>query len=87
MSDFLPFEEGYYAEKKITQNYLSLAPAYGRDYRSAKDAKESFLAGKNWIDAQSGSYCSVDDFAGGVTVNLRYKKLRSVAVVKVPKTN
>ena len=70
---------------KITENYLSLLPAYGRDYRSAKDAKESFLSGKDWIDSASGSYCSVSDFASGVTVNLRYKQLRSVAVVKVPK--
>jgi hypothetical protein len=70
---------------KITENYRSLAPAYGRDFKSAKDAKDSFLSGKDWIDAQSGSYCSVSDFASGVTVNLRYKKLRSVAVVKVPK--
>lgn len=71
---------------KITQNYLSLAPAYGRDYQSAREAKQSFLSGKDWIDARCGSYCSVSDFEVGVTVNLRYKQLRSVAVVKVPKT-
>lgn len=70
---------------KITQNYLTLAPAYGRDYQSAREAKQSFLSGKDWIDARCGSYCSVSDFEAGVTVNLRYGKLRKVAVVKVPK--
>jgi hypothetical protein len=72
---------------KITENYRSLSPAYGRDFKSAKDAKDSFLSGKDWIDSASGSYCSVSDFAAGVTVNLRYKKLHSVAVVKVPKAS
>ncbi len=72
---------------KITENYLSLVPAYGRDYRSSREAKQSFLSGRDWIDARCGSYCSVSDFASGVTVNLRYKQLRSVAVVKVPKAS
>ena len=72
---------------KITQNYLSLVPADGRDYKSKKEVLTDFLAGKDFEMAtfgQGGRYCSVRDFASGVSVQLRYKKLTQVAMVKVP---
>jgi hypothetical protein len=70
----------------ITQNYIVIGPAYGRDYSSAAKAKADFLAGKDFsmlsID-QGGAYCSRSDFAPGTVVNLRYKKLMSATCVKV----
>ncbi len=72
---------------KITENYLELAPAYGRDYKSAALVTTDFLNGKDFKMMSVGhgdGYCSVRDFAPGVKVNLRYKRLASVAVVEIP---
>lgn len=69
----------------ITQNYTTITPAYGRDYKSAKAAKEDFLINrKDFILQPQEQYCSISDFAPGVTVNIRYKRMTQVAVVKVP---
>ena len=70
--------------------FKTLIPAYGRDYRSAKAAKECFLSGNDWIiaditDPYDGKPCSVRDFEPGTGITLRYKKLASLTVVKVPK--
>ena len=70
--------------------YKTLIPAYGRDYRSAKDAKADFLAGKDFIiaditDPYDGKPCSVRDFDAGTGITLRYKRLASLTVLKVPK--
>ena len=69
----------------ITQNYQVLTPAFGRDYKNKKEIEADFRAGKDFIlNAYNGSgLCSIRDFAKGVTVNLRYKKLQNVAVVKI----
>lgn len=71
----------------ITQNYLTVSPAYGRDYKSAKDAKSDFLGGKDFrmeSIGQGGTYCSLRDFAQGVEVSIRYAKLTKVVNVQVP---
>lgn len=66
-------------------SYYSLEPAYGVDYKTKDEAIAGFLAGKDWIgDMQLGfQYCNVEDFRPGDTVNLRYGKLRKVAVYQV----
>lgn len=68
---------------------MTLTPAYGRDYVSAKAAKEAFLSGKDWIlnDISSpwdGKPCNIDDMPSGTKVNLRYAKLRKITTVKKP---
>ena len=73
----------------ITMNYLSLTPAYGRDYKSAREVTQAFLDGKDFEIASmfgsfGGRYCSVRDFAQGVTVSIRYNRLTRVVNVKVP---
>ncbi len=70
--------------------YKTLIPAYGRDYRSAKDAKADFLAGKDFIiaditDRYDGKPCSVRDFDAGTGITLRFKRLADLTVLKVPK--
>lgn len=70
----------------ITQNYLTISPAFGRDYKSAKDAKEAFLSGKDFKMESlvaGGQYCSVRDFKPGVIVSVRYAKLAKVVNVTV----
>jgi hypothetical protein len=68
----------------ITQNYTTLTPAYGRDYKSGKAAKEDFLAKKDFILQPNGQCIGIGDYAPGVTVNIRYKQMRQVTTIKVP---
>jgi hypothetical protein len=71
----------------ITENWITVSPAYGRDYKSGKDAKADFLKGKDFklhsMTRHEGTYCSVRDFAPGVSVQIRYKQMRQVVAVKV----
>lgn len=71
----------------ITENYTTVSPAYGKDYKSGKDAKADFLAGKDFrmeTLCQGSGYCSIRDFAPGVSVQVRFKKMAGVVMVKVP---
>ena len=57
----------------------TLTPAYGRDYKSSKEAKQDYLSGLDFIlnDVSSpynGKYCSCRDFVGEF-VTLRYHRL------------
>ncbi len=68
----------------ISENYLELTPAYGRDYKNAALAKAAFMNGSDFILASvgfRGTYCSVRDFEPGTKVNIRYAKLAKVVVV------
>ncbi len=71
---------------------MTLVPAYGRDYKSAKAAKEDFLSGKDFIiqDISSrwdGKPANVQDFQkdGTPKVMLRFCGLRKIAMVAIPK--
>ena len=65
--------------------YPELIPAYGRDYKSAKDVKADFEAGKDFIYAEEGRVCNKADLvkAGVKGVNIRFKGLRNLTVVKI----
>lgn len=65
--------------------YYSLTPAYGRDYKTAKEVKEAFSAGKDFVGDYNLGFrlCNKKDFKPGDTVNLRYKKDRSVVPYKI----
>ena len=72
----------------ISQNYLEVSPAYGRDYKSKAAAESDFRAGKDFRmesveSGYAGSYCSIRDFAAGVKVQIRYRKMTMVTVVTV----
>lgn len=63
---------------------MTAVPAYGRDYKSAKAVKEDWQAGKDFLLEPSGQYANKDSpFPKGTTLNIRYKKLTQVCVVKV----
>ena len=68
---------------QVTQNYCSLTPAYGRDYKSLKEVHTDFNDNKDFVMEPSGQYINREQFAKGVTVNIRYSQLRKVASVKV----
>ena len=69
---------------------MTLTPAYGKDYKSKKAVQTAFDEGADFIIADfnhpaSGRPCNKEDLIGeGIsTVNIRYKKLTEIAVVKI----
>jgi hypothetical protein len=69
--------------------HITLSPAYGRDYKSKKAVELDFNMGKDFIietfgHPYCGKPCSITDLHGeGITyVNIRYDRLRKVAVFK-----
>lgn len=71
--------------------YLTVVPAYGRDYKSKKevqaalDAETDFLIQDVSAGRDDGRYVNKQQLVGkGYTLNVRYKKLAQVAVIKLP---
>ena len=67
--------------------FKTLVPAYGRDYKSAKEVKEAWEAGKDFLicDAFSpddGRYLNKDDAPKGATFNVRYKGMTQITTIK-----
>lgn len=65
----------------------TLVPAYGRDYKAARDVKTDFYAGKDFLISDfshpyDGKATSLRDMSEG-TVNIRYGKLRKVCLCLV----
>ena len=65
----------------------TLTPAYGQDYKSAKEVKTAFEGGQDFIlNTYNGStYCSILNCAPGASLQFRFGSLRKVTVIKVPK--
>ena len=66
--------------------YETLVPAYGRDYKSKKALLEDFNNDKDFKIAWTGQYTNKADleklFKDIYSVNIRYAKLRKIAVLK-----
>jgi hypothetical protein len=70
---------------------LTLIPAYGRDYKSAKKVREDWNAGKdftiaNIFHANDGLYVNIEDLKRDgkeTSVGIRFKGLREIVVIKV----
>ena len=64
---------------------LTLIPAYGRDYKSKKEVLADWNAGKDFRIATASGYINKEDATKGSLreVNIRYKGLRSIAVIKL----
>lgn len=65
--------------------FTSVSPAYGRDFLTAKAAKESWEAGQDWLIndlGNAGKYTSIRDQAPGSTVHLRFKQNRNITIFK-----
>lgn len=63
--------------------YLSVTPAYGRDYKSKKEVLADWEAGKDFQLQPSGQYMSIRDATPGMVLNIRYKRLTQICVVRV----
>jgi hypothetical protein len=66
---------------------MTLIPAYGRDYKSAKDVKADWEANKDFEIADithrnCGAYINKQDAPPG-QYNIRYNKLTGVCVIRV----
>lgn len=72
--------------------HITVTPAYGRDYKSKKAAVEDFDADKDFIvadvtskwDGKLVNKSQLVEEKQYSEVNIRYKKLTMVAVVKLP---
>ena len=68
---------------------LTLTPAYGRDYKSAKVVKEDFNSNKDFIVADffnpyDDKSANKQDLTGDYSqVMIRYNKLMSITVIKL----
>lgn len=62
--------------------YITVRPAYGRDYKTAKAVKADYEAGKDFVIVEFGHdygrYINKDDHAKGTTLNVRYDRDRKV---------
>ncbi len=70
---------------------MALVPAYGRDYKSASEARSAYLNGKDFIinDCSSewnGRYCSCRDYQGE-TVEIRFARKSACIMVETPFIN
>lgn len=71
--------------------HLTVVPAYGRDYKSARAVREDWAAGKDFRIADlsspdDGRYINNRDACGLVgphALNVRYKNLTAICVIKV----
>jgi hypothetical protein len=68
---------------------INLIPAYGRDYNSAKAAKEAFIADKDFIVSDFlspfyGKYVNRSQLDSGTRVYIRYNQLTMQTSVIVP---
>lgn len=68
---------------KLSQNFRTLTPAYGRDYKGGNAAVQDFNAGKDFVLQPEGALINIEQIEKGVTVNLRFNNLRTVRPVKV----
>jgi len=65
---------------------MTLTPAYGRDYKSAKAAKADWDNGKDFIiatfgDPWDGKPVNKEQVGDDSPINIRYNQLRKVTVV------
>lgn len=65
--------------------FYELTPAYGRDYKSAKDVKAAWAEGKDFEGDYNLGFAkvNVNDVPKPCTVMLRYKRNSAVTVVEV----
>ena len=68
-------------------SYLTLVPAYGRDYKSQKEVREAFKGGSDFQIAgygpHDGQYVSFSELSKGDTAMIRYAKLTKVVSIRV----
>ena len=64
---------------------LSATPAFGRDYKTKKQVQEAWNAGHDFIlrgCIDDGRYINIHDLQAHETLNIRYKNLTEVCVIR-----
>lgn len=66
---------------------MTLVPAYGREYKTAKAVKEDWANGKDFLVADmfspyDGKPANRESFPSGTKVQIRFDKVRKVTVVQ-----
>lgn len=72
--------------KISSYSWITISPAYGRDYKNKAAAEKDFRDGKDFRLHSlefGGSYCSIRDFVPGSRIELRYDKMRKVTSFKI----
>lgn len=60
-----------------------VSPAYGRDYKSGKEARADWNAGKDFRCEPQGCYINKREAdEAGITVEIRYKRLMELIIVE-----
>ena len=64
---------------------IIIAPAYGRDYKSAAEARQAYYAGKDFIiesidSPYWGTYCSIRDLKS-YDVEIRFDRCRKFTII------
>ncbi len=72
--------------------YITVVPAYGKDYKNGKEVQEAWDSGKDFLiqdisSTDDGRYINKQDAEreGDMTLNIRYKKLANIKPIKVKK--
>ncbi len=67
--------------------HLTLAPAYGRDYKSKAEVLADFEANRDFVllSFSGETYINKEQISPGQSVNFRYGKMRKVFVHTVKK--
>lgn len=68
--------------------YLTVVPAYGRDYKSKKEVLADWNAHKDFqicclFHSENGRYINKDEIPKGTTINVRYDHQRKVLPILV----
>ena len=65
--------------------YVTVTPAYGRDYTSKAAALKDWNEGLDFVDSRTNQYMSIrdaDKAGSNMTVMIRYSKLRKICSTK-----
>jgi hypothetical protein len=63
--------------------WQTVSPAYGRDYKSAKEAMKDWKDGKDFRCRPQGVYTSIRDWKLDDVIEIRYNKLMDVAIYEI----
>lgn len=68
--------------------YITLVPAYGRDYKNGKEVQTAWDEGKDFrIEDMShpnyGAYMNNKDATPGMVLNIRYKKQMNIKQITI----
>ena len=71
-------------DRRAIKKHMTVSPAYGRDYITAKAAEEDWMAGLDFriedVGPDEGRYISIRD-AADLEVTIRYNRKRNVVRV------